>query len=277
MTRERKELKESKLTTSTDTQDHQQHKTNSNDNELCSICQEKFDVEEKIQTLQCGHKFHEPCIQKWIEVRNLCPLCKQVADNTRPVTELSSDDEHLTLELIERLLGTAHNSSSLHFWQDMMRTTSSIAQYGPVGSMVRVIMNDNRSRSHPPGRSNQSGQLSDMMNMVTAILGPSHPRVSSQPLHPQPTHPQPPPSLQVQNVSLSSFPDFDERVQHLRYQRFHDPDLCDEQAQCSNCAVISCKHAILRCSQCRQIRYCSRDCQNQHWNQHKDWCMQHAE
>ncbi|CAN0435888.1 unnamed protein product [Ectocarpus sp. 13 AM-2016] len=40
-------------------------------------------------------------------------------------------------------------------------------------------------------------------------------------------------------------------------------------AGCSNCG----KDGSLRpCSRCRHVRYCSRDCQRQHWKDHKRDC-----
>ncbi|CAN0144317.1 unnamed protein product, partial [Ectocarpus fasciculatus] len=40
-------------------------------------------------------------------------------------------------------------------------------------------------------------------------------------------------------------------------------------AGCSNCG----KDGSLRpCSRCRQVRYCSKDCQRQHWREHKRDC-----
>jgi hypothetical protein len=302
---ERKENKESKQPAMNQLEhDHEVNETEqmkNNDPELCSICQDKFDTEEKVQTLDCGHKFHEPCIQKWIEVRNLCPLCKQVADTSRPVNQLSSDDEHLTTQLIQSILSTSrasHNMSSLNFWQNMIGSAGDMSQHNsPTGSLFRLVLNGSGPFSQSSRRNNNSNPSGQIVNMINAILNDdddddmdshqlrssifsSSPQVNQQPLQQHPQQPlshqlPPPPPPPQPSISLTAIPDFHDRVRHLRHQRQHDPDLCDEQAQCSNCAVISCKHAILRCSQCHQIRYCSRQCQNQHWNEHKEWCILH--
>lgn len=43
--------------------------------EECSIC--LGDLKNKIITLPlCGHSFHKPCINKWLNVTPMCPLCK---------------------------------------------------------------------------------------------------------------------------------------------------------------------------------------------------------
>lgn len=39
----------------------------------CSICFNKIDKEHK---LDCGHVFHECCIEKWISINASCPICR---------------------------------------------------------------------------------------------------------------------------------------------------------------------------------------------------------
>ncbi|KAL1188452.1 putative E3 ubiquitin-protein ligase HIP1 [Cardamine amara subsp. amara] len=47
--------------------------------EPCTICQESFKNEEKIATLDCGHEYHAECLEKWLIVKNVCPICKAEA------------------------------------------------------------------------------------------------------------------------------------------------------------------------------------------------------
>eukprot|EP00966_Prymnesium_polylepis_P261356 6036998-Prymnesium_polylepis.1 len=46
----------------------------------CSICLEALDRSDSsapiLQTLQCGHTFHESCIQKWRRREWRCPMCR---------------------------------------------------------------------------------------------------------------------------------------------------------------------------------------------------------
>ena len=35
------------------------------------------------------------------------------------------------------------------------------------------------------------------------------------------------------------------------------------------------KTALLRCSKCKQVRYCCKECQNSAWATHKAWCKAH--
>ncbi|XP_047326784.1 E3 ubiquitin-protein ligase MBR1-like [Impatiens glandulifera] len=45
-------------------------------NDFCVICQEEYMKEEKIGGLECGHEFHVDCIKKWLQINNICPICK---------------------------------------------------------------------------------------------------------------------------------------------------------------------------------------------------------
>ncbi|XP_044474976.1 uncharacterized protein LOC123202887 [Mangifera indica] len=45
----------------------------------CTICSEKFcanDGLNQIVQMPCGHVYHEGCIIKWLEISNMCPLCR---------------------------------------------------------------------------------------------------------------------------------------------------------------------------------------------------------
>ncbi|GMI82647.1 hypothetical protein like AT5G42940 [Hibiscus trionum] len=44
--------------------------------EPCCICQEEYNDEENLGTLECGHNFHADCIKQWLMQKNLCPICK---------------------------------------------------------------------------------------------------------------------------------------------------------------------------------------------------------
>ena len=43
----------------------------------CSICLEKFKVDDKIILLKCSHKYHSHCITKWFDKDKTCPICRQ--------------------------------------------------------------------------------------------------------------------------------------------------------------------------------------------------------
>ncbi len=47
-------------------------------NMSCAICLECFDEEETVHALSCDehHVFHPYCIEKWLGVHNMCPVCR---------------------------------------------------------------------------------------------------------------------------------------------------------------------------------------------------------
>ncbi|XP_059285972.1 E3 ubiquitin-protein ligase RING1-like [Lycium ferocissimum] len=44
--------------------------------DICAICQAKFEHEETIGTLQCGHEYHTHCIKQWLMRKKNCPMCR---------------------------------------------------------------------------------------------------------------------------------------------------------------------------------------------------------
>ncbi|KAG8367443.1 hypothetical protein BUALT_Bualt16G0072700 [Buddleja alternifolia] len=48
--------------------------------EICIVCQDDLCQEdEMIGMLECGHNYHATCIKKWLQEKNVCPLCKSTA------------------------------------------------------------------------------------------------------------------------------------------------------------------------------------------------------
>jgi len=44
--------------------------------EECSICTEKYESNEMVSVLDCGHVYHPKCIKEWGHYNPSCPLCK---------------------------------------------------------------------------------------------------------------------------------------------------------------------------------------------------------
>ncbi|KAJ0249277.1 hypothetical protein HA466_0148010 [Hirschfeldia incana] len=49
------------------------------DTDSCTICQENYKNRDKIVTLDCKHEYHPECLEKWLVIKNLCPICKTEA------------------------------------------------------------------------------------------------------------------------------------------------------------------------------------------------------
>jgi ribosomal protein S27AE len=50
-----------------------------NENRFCPICQSDIVINtEIIRELNCSHIYHIDCIDKWLLLKNECPLCKKI-------------------------------------------------------------------------------------------------------------------------------------------------------------------------------------------------------
>ena len=51
-----------------------------------------------------------------------------------------------------------------------------------------------------------------------------------------------------------------------------DPNLLNIRLYlCANCAT--CEGELQKCSRCRSVSYCGRECQRSHWREHKKFCV----
>ncbi|KAI3871949.1 hypothetical protein MKW92_027256 [Papaver armeniacum] len=90
-----KQLKTRVHTTSADlTQD---------ETDICTVCQDGYENQDKIATLDCKHEYHQDCITKWLVRKNLCPICKGQA--------LKTMEESKKEELLNSNVGTTDGMS----------------------------------------------------------------------------------------------------------------------------------------------------------------------
>lgn len=47
---------------------------------LCSICFEKFDLQKEIYELKCKHHFHINCLDQWLHQKHSCPLDRSIIE-----------------------------------------------------------------------------------------------------------------------------------------------------------------------------------------------------
>lgn len=44
--------------------------------QVCCICLAKYENNDELRELPCSHLFHKDCVDKWLKINSLCPLCK---------------------------------------------------------------------------------------------------------------------------------------------------------------------------------------------------------
>ncbi len=50
--------------------------------EECMICMDKFEEGQELRQLPCLHRYHRPCIDRWLEMARECPVCKHVVTSS---------------------------------------------------------------------------------------------------------------------------------------------------------------------------------------------------
>ena len=52
------------------------YQSDENEREECSICLEKFNINEEVFKTPCEHLFHVTCITEWLYKNKTCPICR---------------------------------------------------------------------------------------------------------------------------------------------------------------------------------------------------------
>lgn len=51
----------------------------------CVICQIEYEEGEQLAALQCQHPFHTECINQWLQIKKVCPICSiEVTPRSNP-------------------------------------------------------------------------------------------------------------------------------------------------------------------------------------------------
>ncbi|KAJ1411010.1 Zinc finger, RING-type [Sesbania bispinosa] len=54
----------------------------SGEDAVCCICLAKYENNDELRELPCSHLFHKDCVDKWLKINALCPLCKsEIGEN----------------------------------------------------------------------------------------------------------------------------------------------------------------------------------------------------
>ncbi|KAI4380175.1 hypothetical protein MLD38_006396 [Melastoma candidum] len=58
---------------------------------VCCICLAKYANNDELKELSCSHFFHKECVDKWLKINALCPLCKSEVGVMAAGSEASAD------------------------------------------------------------------------------------------------------------------------------------------------------------------------------------------
>nr|XP_016447801.1 PREDICTED: E3 ubiquitin ligase BIG BROTHER-related-like [Nicotiana tabacum] len=48
----------------------------------CVVCQLEYEEGENLVALPCDHPYHSDCIQKWLQIKKICPICSDEVSST---------------------------------------------------------------------------------------------------------------------------------------------------------------------------------------------------
>ena len=54
----------------------------------CLICTELFDGTQDVSAVQCGHTFHDKCLEEWLRQSLTCPQCRERVDRRKVIHKL---------------------------------------------------------------------------------------------------------------------------------------------------------------------------------------------
>ncbi|KAL9265899.1 E3 ubiquitin-protein ligase-like protein [Drosera capensis] len=74
----------------------EKERATSEEDALCCICLAKYVNNDELRELPCSHLFHKECVDKWLKINALCPLCKtNVGDSvSNPLAGLTASLRH---------------------------------------------------------------------------------------------------------------------------------------------------------------------------------------
>jgi hypothetical protein len=94
----------------------------------CSICLESL-LDSK--QLSCGHSFHEPCIDPWLQTNGSCPNCRFQECPAPSDSDSDSDSELLDLYSRIRDSWIGHRLWEPAFWSTIQQTVPAREQIPP--------------------------------------------------------------------------------------------------------------------------------------------------
>jgi hypothetical protein len=69
--------------------------------QVCCICLAKYAHNDELRELPCTHCFHKECVDKWLKINALCPLCKAEIASSSGTSDTRHTDHSIPVQEIE--------------------------------------------------------------------------------------------------------------------------------------------------------------------------------
>lgn len=117
--------------------------------EICSICHNSLEGSGLSAPFKCKHEFHSGCINRWLENRSTCPLCRQELDRVTINNEFVWAAAEGNQEQVEQMLRDGADVNSIDTSGD---TALMLSSFGNGGNpeMIRILLNAGADISKSP-------------------------------------------------------------------------------------------------------------------------------
>ncbi|KAJ7966111.1 E3 ubiquitin-protein ligase [Quillaja saponaria] len=80
----------------------------SGEDAVCCICLAKYENNDELRELRCSHFFHKDCVDKWLKINALCPLCKgEVGESVTGSATEENASQRLGESMVRNAFATA--------------------------------------------------------------------------------------------------------------------------------------------------------------------------
>ena len=67
--------------------------SDSDEGPSCAICMTEYEEGDKLRVLPCDHEFHIDCVDKWLRLKKVCPLCRHDISRPMPSNENNENND----------------------------------------------------------------------------------------------------------------------------------------------------------------------------------------
>jgi len=158
----------------------------------CAICMENYAEGDQLRVLPCRHEFHTACADKWLEIRDTCPLCrKRITD--RP-TAAAPSSGHRSVHTATGVAPSATSSTTA--------ATDSSATAAASASSASSLLNTAAASSSASSSSVSSLSSSSLSPSMAVVIDPlSNPSLPSSSTLTAPTASSPNTSMPKQGTT----------------------------------------------------------------------------